>query len=158
MPTRCKKGFNRYPPKTGNCTLKSQIPKRSKKSKSPRVKKPRCKKGTRRHPPKTGSCVETRLIGKKNRVPTPILPSFSNLSNLTDSKKSLKSSNRSSDFQPLDERLIYKWEIDNDLGGGEMTDEDRQIVKDIVKNNKNLTEEELYDLINEKLHSSNSFF
>ena len=87
MPTRCKKGFNRYPPKTGNCTLKSQIPKRSKKNKSLTFKIHRCKKGTRRHPPKTGFCIEKRLIGKKDRAPTPILPSFSGLSNLTDSKK-----------------------------------------------------------------------
>jgi hypothetical protein len=83
MPPRCKKGFNRYPPKTGNCTLKSEIPKKrvsKKKNMSSSSKKPRCKKGTRRHPPKTGVCVEKQ--------------SFSGLSDLTDFEKHRHNINR----------------------------------------------------------------
>jgi len=139
MPTRCKKGFNRYPPKTGDCISKSEIPKkkvsmknkRSTENKTSNSRKPRCKNGTRRHPPKTGMCVEKHLIGKKGRVSTPVL-----------------SSNDSFEDNWKCENVIAQWEHTNQI---EMSDEQREEVEKICKNNKKLSINRLYNLVIERI-------
>lgn len=144
MPTRCKKGTRRYPPKTGTCMPKSEIPKKTRLTKKTKSIinstsiNPRCPNGTRRHPPKIGFCIEKHLIGKKKMVYTPILSSHSK-----------KSSNSVKSTQLVNE-LIYEWEIDNNLSSGELDNSDKDKIRSIVTNNPGKSKRELYNLITDE--------
>ena len=171
MPTRCKKGFNRYPPKTGDCILKSEIQKkklsmknkrsiknkRSTENKTSNSRKPRCKNGTRRHPPKTGLCVEKHLIGKKERIPTLVLPSSSEKkSKLTKPSSSKSPSNNS--IENRCDSVISKWLEDHwidpaDLEYNQREELNKHIeeIKQICKNDKTLSDDDIYGIISKKI-------